>query len=66
MSESWFRYIVVGLLGAIVLLQLLMIYRLPTPISYKSILAAPQDRQVDLVQQIPLVQVFGSVNVDER
>jgi hypothetical protein len=65
MSESRFRYIVVGLLGALVVLQLLMLYRLPTPVTLNSYIAAPQDQKADLIKQVPLVRVQGgSVDVE--
>jgi len=65
MSESRFRYIVVGLLGALVVLQLLMLYRLPTPVTLNSYIAASQDQKADLIKQVPLVRVQGgSVDVE--
>jgi len=65
MSESRFRYIVVGLLGVLVLLQLLMLYRLPTPVTLNSLISAPQDQKAVLIKQIPLVRVQGgSVDVE--
>lgn len=65
MSESRFRYIVVGLLGVLVLLQLLMLYRLPTPVTLNSLISAPQDQKADLIKQVPLVRVQGgSVDVE--
>lgn len=65
MSESRFRYIVVGLLGALVVLQLLVLYRLPIPITINSLIAAPQDQKADLIKQVPLVRVQGgSVDVE--
>ena len=65
MSENRFRYIVVGLLGFLVLLQLLMLYRLPTPITLNSLISAPQAQKANLIKQIPLVRVQGgSVDVE--
>jgi hypothetical protein len=65
MSENRFRYIVVGLLGFLVLLQLLILYRLPTPITLNSLISAPQAQKANLIKQIPLVRVQGgSVDVE--
>lgn len=65
MSESRFRYIVVGLLGFLVLLQLLMLYRLPTPVTLNSLVSAPQAQKANLIKQVPLVRVQGgSVDVE--
>jgi len=65
MSESQFRYIVVGLLSVLVVLHLLMLYRLSTPVTLNSLISAPQDQKADLIKQVPLVRVQGgSVDVE--
>jgi len=65
MSENRFRYIVVGLMGALVVLQLLILYRLPTPVTFNSIISAPQDQRANLIKKVPLVRVQGgSVDVE--
>ncbi|WP_318557308.1 hypothetical protein [Geobacter anodireducens] len=65
MPEGTFRVAVVALLGALVGLQLLILNRLPMPVTLASVIAAPQEKKADLIKQVPLVRVHGgSVGVD--
>lgn len=65
MSENRFRVAVVTLLVVLIGLQLLILSRLPTPVTIASVIAAPQEKKADLIKQVPLVRVQGgSVDVD--
>jgi hypothetical protein len=67
LSEKTFRVFVVALLGALVGLQGLTLYRQTTPLTLASFLAAPDDKKGDLIRQVPLVRVQGgSVDVEVR
>jgi hypothetical protein len=64
MSEKQFHFVVVVLLGTLVFLQIIMLYRLPTPVTVNSLITASPDQVEDIIKQVPLVRVQGGfVNI---
>ncbi len=65
MSDNSFRVAVVALLSALVGVQILILNRLPTPVTLASVIAAPQEKRAELIKHVPLVRVQGgSISVE--
>lgn len=64
MSDSSFRLIVVGLLVSLLIVQVGIWEKQAKLITVASIKSAPASQRANLIQQIPLVRVHGSVDVD--